>query len=357
MMAAAAAGALWPSAALATDGQPRHRAAHWESAGDGAVRCLLCPRACVTMPGERGRCRVRENRDGSYYSLVYARPCTVHVDPIEKKPLFHYRPGCQAFSLATAGCNLACRFCQNWEISQARPEDLRSIELLPEAAVSQAKAEGARAIAFTYNEPTVFYEFARDTAAAAKGSGIGPVMISNGFINERPLKELLPHLAAYKIDFKAFTERFYSEVCSAHLKPVLGTMERIRAAGVWLEIVMLVIPTLNDDPKELAAMSRWIFQKLGPDVPVHFTRFHPMYQIQNLPPTPVKTLELARKIAMDAGVRYAYAGNVPGHPGENTFCPSCQTTLIERRGYQIASNVIAGGKCPKCQQTIAGVWS
>jgi pyruvate formate lyase activating enzyme len=281
----------------------------------------------------------------------------VHVDPIEKKPLFHYRPGSQAYSLATAGCNLSCRFCQNWQISQARPEELRSIRLTPEQIVAEAKSKGARAIAFTYNEPTVFYEFARDTSKATKGSEIDAVMISNGYINEKPLRELLPYLAAYKVDFKSFTEGFYSDICGAHLRPVLNTLQRIRDAGLWLEVVMLVIPTLNDDPKMLKAMARWIVQKLGPDVPIHYTRFHPMYKMQNLPPTPVKTLELAREIALDAGVHYAYAGNVRGHPGENTYCPSCRATLIERRGFTIVSNVIAAGKCPKCGQVIAGVWS
>ncbi|MCU0662171.1 MAG: AmmeMemoRadiSam system radical SAM enzyme [Myxococcota bacterium] len=356
LLATAAAQTLVPGRVLGADPSP-HLAEYWESVGDGAVKCLLCPRGCLTKPGERGLCRVRENRGGQYYSLVYGRPVALHVDPIEKKPLFHYRPGCQAYSLATAGCNLQCRFCQNWEISQSNPEDLRSTGLLPEQAVTEAKSAGARAIAFTYNEPTVFYEFARDTAKATAGSDIGAVMISNGFIREKPLKGLIPHLAAYKIDFKSFAEGFYSDVCSAHLRPVLDTMQRIHDAGLWLEVVMLVIPTLNDDPKMLEVMSRWIFQKLGPDVPVHYTRFHPMYKIQNLPPTPVKTLEQARTIAMNAGVRYAYAGNVPGHPGENTYCPSCRALLIERSGFTISSNVIAAGKCPKCGQAIAGVWS
>jgi len=280
----------------------------------------------------------------------------MHNDPIEKKPLFHYRPGVKAFSLATAGCNIECRFCQNWEISQFRPEQVSSRTVTPEEIVRHASRLGSGAIAFTYSEPVIFYEYMLDICLAAEGSGIGRVMISNGYINKKPLAELMGNMDAIKIDFKAFSESFYKDVCSAHLRPVLDTLVRIRKAGVWLELVMLVIPTLNDDTKELEAMSRWIVQKLGPDVPIHFTRFHPMYKIQNLPPTPVKTLERARKIALNAGIHHAYAGNVPGHPGENTYCHHCNETLIRRSGYRISTNRISGGKCPVCKTPIAGVW-
>jgi pyruvate formate lyase activating enzyme len=341
--------------ALAAEGVP-YRAAHWEAQAGGKVKCALCPRECVVADMERGTCGVRENRGGAYFTLVHSNPCSLNNDPIEKKPLFHYRPGTRALSIATVGCNIECRFCQNWEISQFRPEQVESRSVSPDEVVRHADRLGSRAIAFTYSEPTIFFEYMRDICAAAAGTGIGRVVISNGYINERPLRELLPLLDAVKIDFKAFSESFYRDVCSAHLRPVLDTLVRIRERGTWLELVMLVIPTLNDDPRQTEAMSRWIVQKLGPDVPIHFTRFHPMYKITNLPPTPVRTLEQAREIALGAGVRFAYAGNVPGHAGENTRCPSCGALLIERDGYQIARNTIDAGRCPTCRTVVPGVW-
>jgi pyruvate formate lyase activating enzyme len=306
---------------------------------------------------ERGYCGVRENHGGTYYTLVHSRACSMNNDPIEKKPLFHYRPGTRAFSMATAGCNIECRFCQNWEISQFRPEQVESRQIPPAEIVRMAQRSGSPSIAFTYSEPTVFYEYMRDICDAAAGTGLGRVVITNGFIQEKPLLELLPRVDAIKVDFKSFSEKFYKETCSGHLKPVLDSLVRIKEHGKWLELVMLVIPTLNDGEDEHRAMARWIVQKLGPDVPVHFTRFHPMYKIQNLPPTPVETLERARDIAMAAGVHYAYAGNVPGHPGENTYCPVCRKMLIERDAYVIVQNVIRGGRCPYCNAAIAGVWA
>ena len=333
-----------------------HPALHWKALDGGSVQCGLCPRGCVVSDGGRGACGVRENRGGAYYTLVHSRPCSLNVDPIEKKPFFHFRPGTTAFSLATAGCNLHCRFCQNWEISQARPEDLESAHVPPEEIVRRAVDSGARSIAFTYNEPTVFYEYVRDVCIAARGTGLGRVVVSNGFIAEEPLRQLLPELDAIKIDFKSFAESFYSDVCSAHLRPVLDTLTRIREAGTWLEMVMLTIPTLNDDPSVVSAMCRWIVQKLGPDVPVHFTRFHPMYKLMDLPPTPVETLHRSRKIALDAGIRYAYSGNVPGDPSENTTCPKCGATLVHRAGYVIVENRISNGACPACGTRIPGVW-
>lgn len=343
-------------AAVAQAGQP-YKALHWKPVGEKKIQCQLCPKECVVADRERGTCGVRENRGGIYYTLVHSRPCSLNNDPIEKKPLFHYRPGTKALSLATAGCNIECRFCQNWQISQFRPEQVTSREVKPDEVVRHGERLGSRSIAFTYSEPVIFYEYMRDICIAAKGTSLGRVMISNGYINGKPLKELLPHMDAVKVDFKAFSESFYRDVCSAHLKPVLETMTRIKASGVWLEMVMLVIPTLNDDTKELTAMARWIMKNLGPDVPIHFTRFHPMYKMTNLPPTPVKTLERARKIALDAGMHFAYAGNVPGHPAENTFCPGCKKQLIERDGYHIVSNTLAGGRCPHCKTIVPGVWS
>ncbi len=353
---AAAAGPLLAVSPGLAEPLPAHPALHWEPAGENKVRCLLCPRRCVVADRERGTCGVRENRGGKYVTLVHSRVAALNVDPIEKKPLFHYRPGTKAFSMATAGCNIECRFCQNWELSQFRPEQVRSKELTPGHVVREAKRAGASSIAFTYSEPVIFYEYMRDICTAAADTDLGRVMISNGYIEERPLLELLPHLDAVKIDFKAFSQGFYKDVCSADLKPVLDTLVRIRDKGVWLEMVMLVIPTLNDSPRQLEAMSRWIVQKLGPEVPIHFTRFHPMYKIKNLPPTPVATLENARRIARQQGIAHAYTGNLPGHAGENTYCASCAGVLIERDGYEIKSNNITDGRCPSCRHPITGVW-
>jgi pyruvate formate lyase activating enzyme len=352
---AAACPLVGAARALAQAGKP-HPALYWEDAGEKRVKCVLCPRECVVADLERGTCGVRENRGGEYYTLVYERPCSLHNDPIEKKPLFHFRPGTKALSLATAGCNIECKFCQNWEISQFRPEQVPSKHVTAEEVVRAAERMGSRSIAFTYSEPVIFYEYMKDICLAAESTGIGRVMISNGYIEKKPLADLLPHMDGIKIDFKAFSESFYKKQCSAHLRPVLDRLVQIREADKWLELVVLVIPTLNDDPKELAAMSRWIVQKLGPDVPIHFTRFHSMYKIKNLPPTPIRTLEKAREIALDAGIHFAYAGNVPGHPGENTHCPSCGETLIHRDGYFIERNRIEGGKCPDCKTSIPGVW-
>jgi pyruvate formate lyase activating enzyme len=331
-------------------------AMHFERLAENKIRCLLCPRECVVADRERGTCGVRENRDGTYYTLVHSNPCSLNNDPIEKKPLFHFRPGTQAFSLATAGCNIECRFCQNWQISQFPPEQVNHRVVTPDEIVRHAQRLGSSSIAFTYSEPVVFYEYMLDICKAASGTGIGRVMISNGYINQKPLAELLPHLDGIKIDFKAFTERFYKEQCSAHLKPVLESLEVIRDAGTWLELVVLTIPTLNDDPTEVEAMARWVVQRLGPDTPVHFTRFHPTYKLKNLPPTPVATLERCREISIGQGLRYVYAGNVPGHPGENTYCPSCGTPVIVRDGYRIKKNAITDGACPACKAEIRGVW-
>ncbi len=340
---------------LAQSGRPV-TAAFWDKMDDGRVGCRLCPNQCLISPGKRGDCQVRENQGGELKTLVYGRPCSLNHDPIEKKPLFHYRPGTMAFSLATAGCNFKCRFCQNWEISQFPPEKVPSRDASPEAIVTMASSADSRSIAFTYSEPVVYYEFVRDICRAARGTGLGRVIISNGYIEREPLEKLLPDLDAVKIDFKSFSEGFYGSVCSGHLQPVLGSIELIKAKGVWLELVVLIIPTLNDNPREIEMMCRWIFQKLGPDVPLHFSRFHPTFKMTDLPPTPVETLEKAREIGLNAGLHYVYAGNVPGHPSENTYCPYDKTLLIERVGFEVVKNAIVNGACPKCGKKIPGVW-
>jgi len=280
----------------------------------------------------------------------------VHVDPIEKKPFFHFLPGTTAFSIATAGCVLACKFCQNWQISQSKPEDTDTYDLPPAKVISNALAYRCASIAYTYTEPTVFYEYMYDTALAARKERVKNTMHSCGYINERPLRTLSKYLDAANIDLKAFTEDFYSNVCGGRLKPVLDSLVILKEEGIWLEITNLVIPTLNDDAKKIREMCRWIVDKLGRDVPLHFSRFFPHYRLTNLPPTPIETLESARKTALDAGVRFAYIGNIR-HEAENTYCPNCKKVLIERTGYVVKGNHVVNGKCRYCNTAIPGVWN
>lgn len=320
------------------------------------VECQLCPQGCKVADAERGTCGVRENRGGTYYTLVHGVACSVHVDPIEKKPFFHVMPGEQAFSYATAGCNVECKFCQNWEISQFRPEQVKAVYLPPDALAQFALRSGARLTAATYSEPVVFWEYVRDAAQAARKAGLKPTVVSNGYIQEHPLKEVLPLLDAVKVDLKSFRDTFYREQVRGTLEPVLKALEVIRASGTWLEIVVLLIPTLNDSAEEIRDLARWVKGHLGPDVPVHFTRFHPTYRLTNLPPTPVATLERAYQAARAEGLHFVYLGNVPGHPAENTACPGCGEVAIRRLGFQIQTNGLVDGKCKACGRTIPGVW-
>jgi pyruvate formate lyase activating enzyme len=331
-------------------------AMYYEKLAAKKVRCHLCSHECQVADLERGRCGVRENRDGVYYSLVYGQPCAVHVDPIEKKPLFHYHPGSQAYSLATAGCNFSCRFCQNWEISQRRPEQVRPINLLPEEVLRLAGKQGCQIIAHTYNEPTVFFEYMRDCAALGREKGIPNVMISNGFIKKKPLQELCRLLGAVKIDLKAFTENFYREQSGGRLKPVLDTLITLRAENIWFEIVVLLIPGLNDSNREIERMCRWISLELGPAVPLHFSRFAPSYMIRNIPPTPPETLHAARKIALDAGIKFCYIGNLLSDAG-NTYCPGCGKLLVRRLLYSIEKPGLQGNRCQSCRTVIPGVFA
>jgi pyruvate formate lyase activating enzyme len=339
-------------------GLARHPARHWEKREDNKIKCFLCPRECEVADVERGYCGVRENQGGQYQTLVYGALCSANVDPIEKKPLFHYQPGTTAFSVATAGCNIECKFCQNWQISQFRPEQVDSVQVPPDKLVAASQARSAPTIAFTYSEPVIAYEYVCDSAELARKAGVGSVIISNGFIQEKPLREVCRHLTGVKIDLKAFTEKFYADQCAGKLAPVLKTLEVLKDTGIWFELVVLIIPTLNDSPDEIKQMSQWVVRQLGPDVPMHFTRFHPTYRITNLPATPISIVERCRQIALDTGVRYVYAGNMPpGHEGENTYCHKCRAELIRRVGYVIAANQIKDGKCPKCATGIPGVWS
>ena len=299
---------------------------------------------------------MRENRGGRYYSLVYGRPCSMHNDPIEKKPFFHVYPGSKAFSIATVGCNIHCKFCQNWEISQANPDMLPTEYRKPDEIVSAALKAGTRTIAYTYSEPTVFYEYMLDCARAATQAGLGNVVVSNGFISAAPLAKLIPHLTAYKVDLKAFTQKFYGEVCGGRLGPVTDTLKRISESGLWLEIVVLIIPTMNDSMDEIKAMAAWIVSELGPHVPLHFTRFHAAYKLRNLPGTPPATLHKARAAALAEGCHFVYTGNMPGGEGENTYCPACGACVVNRYGHLVVSRKLGDGKCHKCAARIPGVW-
>jgi len=358
---------LWGGASLLFSGTSfallSAREEHWKEARwyeklpYKKVKCTLCPRECVVDDRERGYCGVRENWDGIYYTLVHSRPCTYHVDPIEKKPLFHFLPGTTAFSIATVGCNVDCKFCQNWQISQIRPEQAENLDMPPRKVVQMTTQSGAASIAYTYTEPVVFSEYVLDTAAEGNKAGIKSVMISNGYIQEQPMRDLAEVLSAVKVDLKSFREKYYREVVVGELKPVLDTLVLLQKLNIWTEIVFLVVPTLNDSDEEFRDLARWIKTDLGMDVPVHFTRFYPQYKLQNLPPTPVKTLERARDIALAEGLHFVYVGNVPGHQGENTYCPHCSELLIRRRGFWVIENKISDAKCPTCGYIIPGVWS
>ena len=332
-------------------------ASYWQPVKDKIVQCGLCPRRCILAPGQRGYCTVRINQDGLLYTLGYGNPVAVHVDPIEKKPFFNVLPGSSAFSIAVAGCNMRCLFCQNWQISQARPDEVTTYDMPPEAVVEAAIKSGSKFVVYTYTEPTVFYEYMLDTAKLAKEKGLRNGMHTCGYINQEPLEELLEYMDAVNVDLKGFSEEFYKKMGAfAELKPVLETLKTVKKKGVWLEITNLIIPGQNDDPKEIRAMCQWIKDNLGDDVPLHFSRFTPAFRLQNLPPTPPEKLEEAYRIATEVGLKYVYIGNLPGNPHENTYCPNCKRLVIERLGYRVRPDGIKGGKCVYCGHVIDGIW-
>jgi pyruvate formate lyase activating enzyme len=322
----------------------------------GEIKCELCPKRCRLPKGKRGLCRVRENRGGKCYSLVYGNPCAFHPDPMERNPFFHVLPGTWSLSLATAGCNFGCKFCQTWEISQASPEDVYSYDIPPEVVVKRAKQMRARSVSYTYVEPVIFYEYMVEVGACAKKDGLLSLIHSNGFINPDPLRNLCKVLDAANIDLKGFTDEFYRELCDGDLDPVLRTLKVLKQEKIHLEITNLIIPTKNDEMSLVREMCLWVKKELGPDTPIHFSRFYPLYKLKNLPPTPVSMLEEARTVAMSAGLEYVYVGNVPGHEGENTFCPECKKMIIQRTGYMIGKVHLKGGKCEFCERPIPGIW-
>lgn len=317
------------------------------------VQCTLCPHNCIIKQGKTGNCGVRKNKGNILYSLVYAKACSAAVDPIEKKPIYHILPGHKSFSVATVGCNLHCMHCQNWEISQSKV--IFGQDITPKQIVSAALSQGCKSIAYTYTEPTVFYEYVLETAKLARKEGIKNIIVSNGFINEGPLKKLSNYLDGANIDLKGFTEDFYKKRCSAKLEPVLNSLKILKEKKVWLETTNLLIPTLNDSIKVIGDMCRWIKENLGSDVPLHFSRFFPCYKLDNLSPTPVKTLARAKEIAEKSGINYVYIGNAFIEGADNTYCPKCGKLLIKREGFNIVENHIADGVC-SCGRKIAGIW-
>lgn len=329
-------------------------ARYYKKLENGGVECILCPRHCRVTDLERGYCGVRENRKDVYHTLVYGRPCAVNIDPIEKKPLFHFYPGTTAFSLATAGCNCNCKFCQNYDISQSRPEQTDNMNLPPEEIVSSCLSRKVPIIAYTYSEPVIFYEYMYDTAKLGREKGIKSVMITGGYIEKDPLADLLNHLDAVKVDLKAIRDGYYKNIVDSELRPILNAILQIKKAGVWLELVYLVVPTLNDSESEFKDLASWIKTNLGLDTPLHFSRFYPQYLLKDLPPTPEKTLQMAHDICRAEGLEYVYLGNLPRHPAESTYCPKCGKVLIERAGYRILQNNLKGNYCSYCGHEIPG---
>ena len=347
---------------------------------DRNVQCKICPNNCILAPGDRSHCRNKINRDGTLYTLAYGNPCSFHVDPVEKKPLFHFLPGSASFSLATAGCIFRCLNCQNWEISQKKPEetkdargpelrfrpplpaqlslnDIARLSLMPDDAVAVAAALQCPSISYTYSEPVAFYEYAYDTCRRARENKLRNILVTCGSINERPLRDLAQYLDAAHVDLKGFDESIYWKLNTGRLQPVLDTLKTLRDLGVWFEIINLVVPTYTDRTDRIARMCDWLVKNIGPDHPIHFSRFHPAHKLDHLTPTPIETLVAARDLARAAGLRYAYIGNVRGVPdAETTFCPNCRRAVIERDLFAITRFDLSAGKCKFCQTSIAGVW-
>ncbi|MEJ2099086.1 MAG: AmmeMemoRadiSam system radical SAM enzyme [Desulfobacterales bacterium] len=331
----------------------------YEPLEDNKVKCNLCSHRCVIREGRRGLCSVRENQAGRLHTLVYDQVIARHVDPIEKKPLFHFLPGSLSFSIATVGCNFRCKFCQNADIAQM-PTDHKGIimgdTVTPQEIVDAAAKAGCRSISYTYTEPTVFFELAYDTAKIAHARGIRNVFVTNGYMTAEALEMINPYLDAANVDLKAFTETYYRDLCGARLKHVQKTLKRMKDYGILVEITTLIVPGLNDDSTELQQLAGFIAGDLGIDTPWHISRFHPTYKLTDRPATPVKTLSRAREIGLQAGLKYVYTGNVPGNTGENTFCPGCGGVVIERWGFQVGNLRMKNGKCSQCGAGIEGVW-
>jgi len=328
----------------------------YKKLSDNKVRCNLCAHCCTIADGKQGVCHVRENRDGILYSLVYGRAIARHVDPMEKKPLFHFYPGSTAYSIGTPGCNFHCQWCQNWEISQMPREQhfIMGDEAMPEQIVSDAKRAGCRSIAYTYTEPTIFFEYAHDTARLAHENGLTNIYITNGYMTEEMLETFHPYLDAANVDLKAFRDTTYQKYVGARLQPVLNSLKTMKGLGIWIEVTTLVIPDINDDPIELRDVADFVVDELGEETPWHISRFFPSYKMTDIPNTPVSTLQKAREIGMEAGLRYVYEGNIPDEA--NTLCHACGHLLVRRSGYSILENHVGqDGCCSHCGTQVAGV--
>jgi pyruvate formate lyase activating enzyme len=334
-----------------------HPARWWNTLEDGRIHCYLCPRHCHIGEGQHGFCYIRGNVGGELVQFGYGRPAALAIDPIEKKPLFHFHPGSTILSLGTAGCNLGCQFCQNFDISKARSVQRDAAQMSPVQIVELALERGVPSIAFTYNEPTIWAEFAIDIAREAKRAGLRTVMVSNGYVTREAFFELYEHIDAANIDLKGFTENFYAKVTLSHMQPVLDVLRWLRReTAVWFEVTNLLIPGANDGPEETAELCRWMLGELGDDVPLHFTAFHPDFKMLDREATPPETLHRARQIALEAGLKYVYEGNILSRDGGNTRCPACQQTLIRRTWHSVQEVAITDGKCRFCGAVIAGEW-
>ena len=336
----------------------RHPTTWWHVLDDGRVQCDLCPRECRLHEGQRGLCFVRACSDGQIVSTTYGRSSGYCVDPIEKKPLNHFLPGSAVLSFGTAGCNLTCRFCQNWDISKSRDIDTLADSAMPEDIAAAAERLGCASVAFTYNDPVIFAEYSIDTAVACRERGVRTVAVTAGYINPEPRREFYRHMDAVNIDLKGFTAEFYHRICGAELKAVLETIEYVATqTDTWLELTTLVIPGHNDSESELDALTRWVVETCGPDVPMHFSAFHPDWKMRDVPPTPPSTLSRARDIAIANGARYAYTGNVQDRAGDTTLCPGCSRPVIERNWYEIdAYRLSDDGRCMGCGTQVPGVF-
>lgn len=326
----------------------KKEAAFWKALENEKVECLLCPHHCVISQGKRGICGVRKNEQGRLFTLIYGSCSSVATDPIEKKPLYHFYPGSLVFSLGSVGCNFRCDHCQNYEISMAHPETLSMQELLPQQISMLAENHGCRGVAWTYNEPTIWYEYTVDTAKLIKHAGLYTVYVTNGYIEKEPLEAFAPYLDAMNIDIKAFNDEFYRSVCKGKLSPVLQTCERAHQLGIHIELTYLVIPGFNDDAQEITEFCQWIAEKIGSDTPVHFSRFHPDYKMNTIGATPVDTLLACHSIARNVGLQYVYLGNIAHSDYENTYCPSCKNLLIQRYGFSTEIKGLTNEKCTKC---------
>lgn len=321
------------------------------------IMCRICPNECVLKEGEISKCNNRRVSDSRLFTMAFGNPCSVNIDPIEKKPLYHFYPGTRAYSIATAGCNLACLNCQNWSISQSSPDKTRNYDLMPEKVVNESKRNNCRSIAYTYSEPVTFYEYVFETASAARKAGIKNIVKSNGYINPEPLKKWCKVIDAANIDLKSFNDSTYLRLSGGKLQPVLDSLKIYKDSGVWLEITHLIIPRWTDKTDEIARMCKWLSDNGFKDTPLHLSRFHPTYKLEQLPPTPVDILRNAAKIAYGEGLKYVYIGNVPGNEMADTRCPSCGSVVVSRQGFTVTSNKLAGGKCNKCGKSIEGIWS